>query len=138
MKILLNSNVTAANKLSPSKLVNLLGRYLYNHIDSAYKREQSSNMCDVYFYVLYQLKEANRVSGKTDDDLQEMHVNLNITTYQNKIRINLITIAPEATVLGYDLYTSEELEDLPKAYERVVQRLHKRLNRAYTDYDFLY
>ena len=54
---------------------------------------KSPNMVDIYFIVLYQLKEDLRTED--DHDMHEMSINLNVTTYSNKVRINIIEVSPK-------------------------------------------
>ena len=83
---------TDSNLLPASKAVKELGRYLYKNIDSAYDQVSSGNMYDVYMTVYYQVPEYMQVPWMDDqyNDLQEMNILLNLTTYQNKIRINIL------------------------------------------------
>lgn len=124
--------------MQASQKVNTIGRYLYKHIESAYDFKKSANMFDIYFTVYYQLSEENRYEGITDDNFHEMNINMNITTYQNKIRINIIEISPKEITIGYDLYTPEKLENLPEAYNLIWNRFIKRMNKYYKDYDFIF
>lgn len=133
-----SKNNSNSNKLQASQQVNRIGKYLFKHIDGAYNYKTSSNMFDVYFFILFQLKEENRLPGITNYDMQEMHIDLNITTYQNKIRINLIEISPDEKTIGYDLFYPDELADLPSAYTKIVKRIHSKLSKYYKDYDFIY
>lgn len=130
--------ITNSNNLQASQQVNRIGKYLFKHIDGAYKYKISSNMFDVYFFVLYQLKEENRLEGITNNDMQEMHIDLNITTYQNKVRINLIEVSPQEVTIGYDLFYPDELVDLSKAYTKILKTIHSKLSKYYEDYEFLY
>lgn len=124
--------------MQASQKVNTIGRYLYKHIESAYDFKKSANMFDIYFTVYYQLSEENRYEDVTDNDFHEMNINMNITTYQNKIRINIIEISPRETTIGYDLYTPEKLENLSEAYNLIWSRFIKRMNKYYKDYDFIF
>lgn len=122
--------------------VNKIGKYLYKHLDGAYKFTHSPNMCDVYFLVLYQLPREKQIPGKQKEgynDMHEMHVDLNITTYQNKIRVNLIEITEDERTIGYDLYKPELIQtDIEAAKEKIYQKVCKRLEKAYEEYDFIF
>ena len=89
------------NMIPASKLVNMLGKYLYKHIDSAFKYNVSGNMNDIYFYVYYQRSRLNQDWTKPDEynDMHEMTINLNLTTYSNKISLNLIEVSPSDKTL---------------------------------------
>ena len=86
-------------------------------------------MCDVYIILLYSEPESN--------DVQEMILDINITTYQNKIRINIIEVTPKERTIGFDLYTSEEMMNLQEASKKIYQKILKRVSKAYEDFDFL-
>ena len=118
-----------------SKMVNKLGKYLYKHLDGAYQFKTSGNMYDVYFTLLYQLKP--EFGGKVND-VKEMTVNINITTYQNKIRVNVIEITPEERTIGYDLFTPDKLQNLEEAKDLIFNRVVKRISKAYENYIFLF
>lgn len=138
MKIIYTSIKAANQKILPaSKQVKRIGQYLYKHIDGAYDFKSSSNNYDVYFLLLYELKKELRESGK-DYPVQEMRININVTTYQNKVRINIIELTPKERTIGFDLYTPEKVQDLQKAYPVIMEKIYKRIYKAYEDYYFLY
>lgn len=136
MKILCKSNV----KLPANQQVNKIGKYIYNNLDGAFKFKTSSNTCDVYFTLLYQLPLESRdeSKGKEYNDVHEITVDANITTYQNKIRVNVIEMTPMQRTLGYDLYEPSILEDLEKAKKRIISKVIKKVSKAYSEYDFLF
>lgn len=86
-------------------------------------------MCDVYITLLYAEPGSN--------DVQEMILDINITTYQNKIRVNIIEVTPKERTIGFDLYTSEEMMNLQEASKKIYQKILKRVSKAYEEYDFL-
>lgn len=136
MKILCKSSV----KLPANQQVNRIGKYLYNNLDGAFKYTTSSNMCDIFFTLLYQLpldmQEPDK--GEEYNDVHEITVDINITTYQNKIRVNVIEVTPQERTLGYDLYEPKLLENLESAKSRIFKKVVKRVSRAYSEYDFLF
>lgn len=138
MKITHTSIKAASQQVLPaSKQVKRIGQYLYKHIDGAYDFKSYSNNYDVYFLLLYELKKELREPGK-DYPVQEMRININVTTYQNKVRINIIELTPKERTIGFDLYTPEKVQDLQKAYPVIMEKIYKRIYKAYEDYYFLY
>ena len=128
-----------ANYIS-SQIVNKIGKYLKKGLDGAFKFKVSSNMCDVYVTVLYQLPWQQQIPGKGKEynDVHEMTLDLNITTYQNKIRVNVIEVSPNAKTIGYDLFDPEALSDLEEAKKRIIKRVRARISKEYKDYLFLF
>lgn len=133
MKIYIKS--ATQNQIPASQQVNRVGKYLYKHLDGAYKYVKSGNMYDVYCTLLYQLKP--ECGGKVND-VQEMTININITTYQNKIRINTIEMTPEERTLGYDTMKPEEMIDLKQAMEIIIWKVGNKIRKAYKDYLILF
>lgn len=140
---------TKPGKAKPEKpvveagqMVNKIGNYLYNHIDGAFKFEKKANMYEIYFLVLYEIpKEFLRKYNITDEKynkLFEMNININVTTYQNKIRVNTISMDPEEETLGFDLFPPEKLVDLNKAYELIMSKVHRRIEKRFSDFDFVF
>lgn len=126
---------TAQPQIPASQQVNRVGKYLYNQLDGAYKYVKSGNMYDVYCTLLYELKAE---FGGIPNDVQEMTININITTYQNKLRINTIEMTPQERTLGFDIMKPEELADLKQAMEIIIWKVGNRIRKAYKDYTILF
>lgn len=127
--------ILCANSVPASLQVNRVGKFLYKHLEGAYDYKKSGNMCDVYCTLLYQLKEE---LGGDPNDVQEMTININITTYQNKLRINTVEMTPMERTLGYDIMKPEDLVDLRKAMDVVIWKVGNRIRKAYKDYIILF
>ena len=123
-----------------SQIVNKIGKYLYKNIDSAYKFKTSSNMIDVYMYVYYQLPYWDRIPGKGPEynELHEIKLDINITTYQNRIRVNIIEITEYEKTLGHYVFTPDQLVDMEKAKKAVLKTIVTVLSKVYEDYDFIF
>lgn len=127
------------NQVPASSLVNKIGKYLYKNLDGAFKFTTTSNMCDVWVTLLYQLPYLQQVPGrgKEYNDVHEMVLDINITTYQNKIRVNVLEVTPENKTLGHDVFPPENLVNLSSAKKQIFERVMYRVCRAYKDYNFL-
>lgn len=128
--------IFASNELQPAQVVNMLGKYLYKHIDSAYNMKKSPNTVDVFITVLYQLKEELRT--EEDNDMHEMNLDISITTYADKIRMNVIEISPREKTLGFSSFKVDKFKDMNKGYELILNTVKKKLEKEYEDYDFLF
>lgn len=146
MKIYCGGKPVKKKPLEPvipaGQLVNKLGAYLYRHIDLAVKFEKKANMYDVYIVVLYEIpKEIIKKYNITDKkylDVNEMMIDINITTYQNKIRVNTIEVTPEEQTLGFDLFPPEKLQDLNTALELIMAKVQKRVEKWFEGWDFVF
>lgn len=124
-----------------SQLVNKVGQYLYKNIDSAYKGVRSTNTYDVYMFVLYQLPYEKWIPGKSKEgynDTHEMHINISLTTYQSKIRVNVTEISPEEWTFGYILIPPEKLKNLEDARKLIYEKVTQKIKNHYKDYNFLF
>ena len=92
-------------------------------------------MYDVYVTLLYQLKPEY---GGGVNEVEEMTININITTYQNKVRVNTIEMTPMERTLGYDIMKPEEMIDLQKAMEIIKWKVGNRIRKAYKEYIILF
>lgn len=128
--------------MEANQLVNKVGNYLYRHIDGAFKFKKTTNMYDVYFIVVYEIPEHIRktynLTAPEFTKLNEMTININITTYRNKIRVDTIEVTPEEQTLGFDLFPPEKLQDLNKALELIMTKVRKRITKRFEDYEFLF
>lgn len=133
---------TSGNQLTASQQVNRLGKYLYKNLDGAFKIKNTSNTCDVYVTVLYQIpSEILKKYNITDEkytDVHEMTVNISITTYQNKVRINVIEVTEGEKTIGFDLYDPTDLIDLKASAQKIYSRVCKRIAKEFKDYEFLF
>jgi hypothetical protein len=132
----------STNGLQPGQLVNKLGKFMYKHLDGAFKIENTANMCDVYVTVLYaiprEIIELYKIYDPKYSDVNEMTIDINITTYQNKIRVDTIEKTPEEKTLGFDLFPPEKLLDLNKALELVYSKVCRRIEKEFDDFEFLF
>lgn len=127
-------------QIPTNKKINKIGKYLYKNIDSAYKFKTSSNMCDVYMTVYYEYEYPGQSpsDNKERSDLMEMGIDINITTYQNKIRVNLYEVTPNEATVSYMRYDPEELVDLDYAQSLILRDVRKSLEKRYEDYEFIF
>lgn len=134
MKIQSKSN---NNKMQSGQKVNKIGSYLYKNIDGAFKFEKSPNMYDIYMVVYYQLPVESRRKPE-DDELHEMIIDINVTTYQNKIRVNTIEQDENERTLGFKVYSDDKVENLEELRRVVLKTVKMQLEKAYKDYDFIF
>ena len=139
--ILCGKQPTSGKEVQASELVNRVGNHLYKTIDGAYKFKKSANTYDIYMVVLYELPVyvgKGMIRKYDENGMQEVNVNLNITTYQNKIRVNTILLTPEEVTLGFDLFPPKDFIDLHLGCEKIEQKVRKRIDKYFEDYETLY
>ena len=139
--IITSAKSTSKTKnLQPNQIIPKVAKYLYKSIDSAYEIQTSANTADIFISVLYQLPVYIGVSKTRsyDSDVNEMKLNINLTTYSNKIRMNIIEIAPEEKTLGFDTFNPEDLDDVVEARKKILNKIKKRISKEFADYEFIF
>lgn len=126
--------------MSTNLQINKVGKYLYKNIDGAFKYSTSSNTCDVYFTLLYQIPYWQRIPGKGTEynDVHEMTIDINLTTYQNKIRVNILEMTPDERTLGSFVLKPEQLYDLENTKQIIFDKVTGKVKVMYSEYDFLF
>lgn len=127
--------------LEASQYVNKLGKFLYNHIDSAYKFKTSANTADTYITVYYQLPLQHQIPGKQKEgynDMHEMNIDLNVTTYQNKLRVNIIDMSEYEYTIAHMVIKPEYLTDMNVALQMILEKVEWALIKEYQGYNFIF
>lgn len=128
--------------------VNSLGKYMFKNLPGAVNYEKVSNMYNIRTLVLYQipydLLEFYGIEEDKYKDVYEMIINISITTYDSKIRVNLIEEDPEELTLGHKTFDTKGLnKSSPRDYFEMIKNkvwafLVASLERRYEGYDFLF
>ena len=158
MDIMCKSSGYSSN--DPSALVNKLGKYLYKNIDSREKITFTSNTCDVYINFYYMLPKevrdmVKRYRANFAEDPNEMHevcVNISLTTYQKKIRVNVIEMLNPAELehrqaageaigadrtLGFKVLSPMEAADYNWSKSVIIHYVVDSIKRYYGKYEVL-
>lgn len=132
--------ISKNSKQPLSQQVNRVGEYLYKNIDGAFRIVKGSNKCDVYMILLYQLypKDQRPEKGPEYNDVHQMTINLSVTYYDDKIRVNVIECTQYEKTLGHFTVSPELLADLSAVKTSVLAKVQHYLVKAYQDYNFLF
>ena len=135
MKIYIKSARSDFSKMPLTLQVKKVGQYLQKHLDGAFNGRSSSDTYDVWVTLLYQLKEE---FGGDPNDVEEMTINISITTYADKLRVNTIEVSPMERTLGSDVIRSSEYADLETLKRVILWKVGKRIRKAYADCNVLF
>ena len=114
-----------------------VGKYINKVIDGAYKIEFKSNMCIVYMRMYYQIPSRYQDQG-ADMSLKEMRFIINITSYANKLRINLTEDTEYEKTIGQLILAEDDLKDLNTIKYKVMKMIRKSIAKEYEGYEFIY
>ena len=136
--------ILAASQSQAGEQVNKIAKYLKKKINGAYKITFNPGMmADVYIKIYYQIPDeirqlANKYNQKFDDSIHDMDIDINLTSYQNKIRINVIRMDDNEKTLGHFVMKPEEVEDLDSVLLKIKEKVTSFIEKEYQDYDFVF
>lgn len=113
------------------QIVNRIGKYLKKNIDGAFKITFKPMSCEVVMRMYYQLEG-------DPETFNEMDFEINITSYQNKVRVNLTEITELEKTIGQIILKEDEVNDLNLAKKRILQTLKRAIAKEYQDYIFIF
>lgn len=116
--------------------INRIGKYIYHNIDGAVGYKTKPNKSIVTFLMYFQY-DPDKVE-QYDIDLQEIKIEIDITTYNNKIRVDMIELDPNERTLGYYLYSPESANDITYIKDDILNKLNKRIRKFYGRFLYLY
>lgn len=133
----------ASNKsLNLSKTVNSVGKFLYKKLDGSYSMKKRSNTCEVKSTVLYQIpKEVSdkyNLSKEEKDNVQVMDVLISVTTYSDKIRVEVVELSPEEKTIGFKTLGSKWFENMQDGLSEVWFFVTSSIEKEFEGYDVLF
>lgn len=138
MKRLIVIECNTTQVVSLNKLINQIGKYLYNHIDGALSYKTSANHATVEMMILYQRKLEDRTENQNEDDMHEMHLELDLTTYSDKIRLNIIRLDKSEKTLGSYTIRVDQPIDYTEVQNQVMSKVRKSLIKEYNMFEFIF
>ena len=120
-----------STKFEPGTVIKKVGKYLYKNIDGSYKIAFHPMECEIFMFMYYQ------VPGVADS-MDEMKFIISITSYSNKLRINLTEDTELEKTIGQLILFPEELNDLELVKKKVLTMIKKSINKEFQDFDFVY
>lgn len=117
------------------QIVKKLGKWLSKNMINAFKYTSGANESSVYFKIYY-VEYTDPSVDYYNEELDEMIVEINITTYANKLRVNIIERTPEEFTVGHIVYPPEKLLDWVKLREKVMDDILTKIQKRFTSYKF--
>lgn len=133
------------NQLAKPTQVKRLGKYLKDNLTGVFKVQEPPNEYTIYTTILYQIdpevrkalkKYQKEFQGK-EEDIYEMNIYLNLTTYKQFIRINVIELDENEQTLGYMRLSQQDLMSLPFCKTKIMEFVKKVIEKKYEDYEVL-
>lgn len=128
---MLTTIYNATEKRDMGTWINKVGKYLKQHIDGAYKIKFNAMNCEVWMRMYYQVP-------RDLSSFREIHFLIDITSYQNKLRVNLIEDTAMEKTVGQVILKPEELTDLESVKAKILEKIQRFIAKEYADYEFVY
>lgn len=132
------------NRLPKPTQVKILGDYLKKNLTGVYKVQQPPNEYIIYTTIMYQLPKELRQQLKQYDewkdkaeDIFEINIYFNITTYQQYIRVNIIMLDKYEVTLGYKRFEPKELISLPACKDKLLAYTEKQITNYFKKYEVM-
>lgn len=134
------------NRLPLPSQVKRLGKYLKDNLTGVYKVVEPPNEYVIYTTILYQvdpeirkaLKRYQKEFQGKEEDIYEMNIYFNITTYGGKyIRVNIIQLDEYEVTLGFLRFDPTDLISLPDCKRRLMEYTKKCIEKKYDGYEVL-
>lgn len=128
------------NRLPLPSQVKRLGKYLKDNLSGVYKVQEPPNEYIIYSTIMYMIEpEARKVmkrypkelQGK-EDEVYEMNIYYNITTYGGKyIRVNVIQLDEYEVTLGFLRLDRLDLMSLPDCKKKILEFTKRKIEKKY-------
>ena len=133
------------NRLPLPSQVKRLGKFLKNNLEGVYKVQEPPNEYVIYTTILYQVDPKVRKAMKPyqkefhgiEEEVYEMNIYLNITTYSQYIRVNVIQLDEYEQTLGFLRLSPDDLISLPFCKQKILRYVKKVIEKKYQGYEVL-
>lgn len=134
--------VSTAAPLNPTKLVNTVGKSISKKLLGTLRKRKESNECIVDCTILYQIpKEVSHrymLPKEVRDNVGEMDVQISVTTYSNKIRVNMVQLTPKQKTMGCKTFKVDTFNNVQQGMKAVMTFIGKCVEREYPEYEVLF
>ena len=70
--------------------------------------------------------------------MHEMQMCINITTYSNKLRVEINEISPHECTISFAVYDENIVQNLELVRAKILNKLRKDICKRYIGYDFIF
>lgn len=134
--------VNSAKQMEVTKLVNTVGKSLYKRLDGSYSFKKGNGFSEVRSTILYQIpKEVSdryNLVQEERDKVNAMDVMINITTYSNKIRVEVIELSPEEKTIAFKTFKSEAFSNIQQGLSTVYSFITSSIEKEFNGYEILF
>lgn len=134
--------ISASTTQEANKVCNTVAKSIKKKLDGAYKFEKSSNICELWSTILYQIpKDVSDRYGldrPTREKVNVMDVLIHFTSYSGKIRVEVTELQPNEKTIGFKLFKLNAFDDMQKGIKSVMDFIQKSIEKEFDGYEILF
>lgn len=134
--------VNSAKQMEVTKLVNTVGKSLYKKLDGSYSFKKGNGFSEVKSTILYQIpKEVSdryNLAQEEREKVNVMEVTISITTYSNKLRVEVIELSPEEKTIAFKTFKSDMFNNIQQGISVVYDFITSSIEKEFNGYEILF
>ena len=121
-------------------IIRNVSKYIYKHIGDPVKYTTRPQSISVFFTIYYQIPIAGDRPGSPMQygDVYDMIIEMNLVTYANKIRVNILEISPEEYTIGHKVYDPDEFLNVSELQSLIIDDTYTAIKKRFEDYEFIF
>lgn len=129
-------------RINLTKVANSVGKSIYKRLDGGYSFVKTSTGCEVRSTILYQipleLSNKYNLSYEQKTQVNVMDVLISITTYSNKLRVEVVELTPEEKTIGFQTFKDSTFTNVQEGVAVVMNFVQRVIRDEFKDYDVLF
>lgn len=134
--------ILTSSTVNLNKVVNSLGKAIYKRLEGSYSFKKTSNMYEIKSTILYQIpKQISDKYNLVDEErnrVNVMDVTVNITTYSDKIRVEVIEVTPEEKTIAFKTFKSDWFDNVQTGINYVYSFITSSIEKEFNGYELLF
>lgn len=134
--------IVCSDKVNLPTIRNSCAKSLYKKLDGAYDIKIGSTTADIKSTILYQIpveiSDRYNLPKDTRDTVNEMDVRISFATYSDKLRVEVIQLAPEEYTMGFKTFNSSTFDNTQVGIQKVIKWVKSVIEKQYNGYEVLF
>jgi len=111
--------------------VNQIAKYIQKKTAGVYKIKFGVNEVDIFLIMYYH-------TGHRTDPVQEMDLDINMTSYNGKIRFNVTEMNEMENTIVHGVIEVTDPSDLETTRQNIFKKIVKGIEKTYEDYEVIF
>ena len=134
--------IVCSNKVNLPTIRNSCAKSLYKKLDGAYDIKTNSTTAEVKSTILYQIpaevSDKYNLPDDTRNTVNQMDVRIDLATYSDKLRVEVVQLAPDEYTMGFKTFNSSTFDNVQKGIQKVFDWVKSTIEKQYSGYEVLF